>query len=164
MLNSNDGFRVAKSALFEMLLQLCSRQSNNFQVLVVVTGSLHRRQVVCEIDVELLVAEAWRGITFCDLRQPPGSVSNFFAQFPRCRLFRWFVPINLSGGKLQEVLLHGITKLAHQQDVASRQDGYNRGPSRMLKHFANRIDPLISRDFIDNQVDNPAPVDFLAMV
>jgi hypothetical protein len=34
----------------------------------------------------------------------------------------------------------------------------------MLKHLPNRVDPLVGRDVVDDQVDDPAPIDFLAMV
>jgi hypothetical protein len=34
----------------------------------------------------------------------------------------------------------------------------------MLKHFPNRVDAVVSRDVIDDQVDDPAPIDFLAVV
>jgi hypothetical protein len=34
----------------------------------------------------------------------------------------------------------------------------------MLKDFPNRLDSVVGGDVIDNQIDDPAPINFLAMV
>ena len=43
MLNADDGFGVAESPRLKMLLQLRARQSNDFQIFIIVAGSLHWR-------------------------------------------------------------------------------------------------------------------------
>ena len=91
-------------------------------------------------------------------------MAHFLGQFACRRFFRWFACINLSGWELQEIFLHRITELAHEQDIASRQHWNNGSATRMLKHFPKRVDSLIGGDFVDDQVDDPATIYFIATV
>ena len=57
MLNADDCLGVAELSMLQVCLQFRACQPHHFQVLIVVAGRLHRCQVFCQVDVQLLVAK-----------------------------------------------------------------------------------------------------------
>ena len=109
--------------------------------------------------VDDLGAVAHRGVELAQRVIVLGGQAALLLQLAARRGKGILAGLQLAGGQLPQLLLHGVAELAHHADGAVRKQRQNTGPAVVMHHLAQGRVPVLQLGVVHRQRNDPAFVD-----